>query len=170
MSKLPLLVHLFQITASGVRFCLLVQNSKLKGPRKPARKLGSRVRRPSSPSIQKAGSRPAEYPRRRCRESKFSTNRYSQGRKDTESQKPQFTATQLGAFFGISPEAVRRILKSNWRPSSEEQIDRAERWQRRRERIAAEVQSRSLFQKSSAALRPSRRRMISTQRYTENPN
>ncbi|KAG8531052.1 uncharacterized protein KY384_004409 [Bacidia gigantensis] len=41
----------------------------------------------------------------------------------------------LANQFKVSPEAVRRILKSNWRPSDEEDDDRKKRWENRGQRI-----------------------------------
>jgi hypothetical protein len=35
----------------------------------------------------------------------------------------------------MSPEAIRRILKSKWRPSETEVLKRRERWERRKGRI-----------------------------------
>ena len=40
-------------------------------------------------------------------------------------------------MFKVSPEAIRRILKSKWEPNEEEQERRAERWERRGEKIWA---------------------------------
>ena len=44
------------------------------------------------------------------------------------------TAT-LAAQFEVSPEAIRRILKSKWRPTEEEEDKRRARWERRGQRI-----------------------------------
>ncbi|KAI1637086.1 hypothetical protein F4809DRAFT_606119 [Biscogniauxia mediterranea] len=41
----------------------------------------------------------------------------------------------LASHFKISPEAVRRILKSKWRPDPEEEIERQDRWFSRGKRI-----------------------------------
>ena len=47
-----------------------------------------------------------------------------------------FTVPILAAQFKISPEAIRRILKSRWKPRNvEEEEDRLRRWDRRGERI-----------------------------------
>ena len=43
----------------------------------------------------------------------------------------QYTVPVLAAKFEISPEAVRRILKSKWRPNEEEEEDRTRRWYKR---------------------------------------
>ncbi|KAF1997885.1 hypothetical protein P154DRAFT_496168 [Amniculicola lignicola CBS 123094] len=47
----------------------------------------------------------------------------------------KFTTPVLAAHFKVSPEAIRRILKSKWRPSDEEVEDRLKRWDKRGERI-----------------------------------
>ncbi|KAF2708389.1 hypothetical protein K504DRAFT_468733 [Pleomassaria siparia CBS 279.74] len=47
----------------------------------------------------------------------------------------KFTTAILAQHFQVSPEAIRRILKSKWRPSDEEQDARKERWDKRGERI-----------------------------------
>ena len=39
-----------------------------------------------------------------------------------------YTTTVLAKRFEVSPEAIRRILKSKWKPSSEEEEERQERW------------------------------------------
>lgn len=46
-----------------------------------------------------------------------------------------FSTPVLSAQFRVSPEAIRRILKSKWRPSAEEEEDRRLRWDRRGEKI-----------------------------------
>ncbi|KAF2017142.1 hypothetical protein BU24DRAFT_420166 [Aaosphaeria arxii CBS 175.79] len=51
------------------------------------------------------------------------------------SQPERFTLGLLADHFKVSPEAVRRILKSKWRPSEEEQEERLARWDKRGERI-----------------------------------
>ncbi|QHS75711.1 mitochondrial ribosome assembly protein RRG9 [Saccharomyces paradoxus] len=48
---------------------------------------------------------------------------------------PELTASDLADRFKISPEAVRRILKSNWKRTDEENNNTHERWKRRGERI-----------------------------------
>ncbi|KAE8352654.1 hypothetical protein BDV28DRAFT_134690 [Aspergillus coremiiformis] len=46
-----------------------------------------------------------------------------------------FTTPILAEKFQVSPEAIRRILKSNWRPSADEMEDRRKRWEKRHDRI-----------------------------------
>ncbi|KAI1097699.1 hypothetical protein F4804DRAFT_326744 [Jackrogersella minutella] len=40
----------------------------------------------------------------------------------------EFPTHVLAQKFEVSPEVIRRILKSKWRPNSEEEIERQERW------------------------------------------
>ncbi|KAJ5554785.1 hypothetical protein N7461_003255 [Penicillium sp. DV-2018c] len=47
----------------------------------------------------------------------------------------KFTTPVLAEEFGVSPEAIRRILKSRWRPSEEEMEHRRKRWETRHDRI-----------------------------------
>ncbi|KAL4876101.1 hypothetical protein BJY04DRAFT_200644 [Aspergillus karnatakaensis] len=61
----------------------------------------------------------------------------------------QFTTAVLAKEFKISPEAIRRILKSKWRPSTTELEDRRQRWERREERIWSHM--------SELGLRPHRK-------------
>lgn len=42
-----------------------------------------------------------------------------------------YTTPVLAEQFKVSPEAIRRILKSKWRPNDEEEDDRRERWNKR---------------------------------------
>ncbi|KAF1832132.1 required for respiratory growth protein 9, mitochondrial [Decorospora gaudefroyi] len=50
-------------------------------------------------------------------------------------QPHKFTTPVLADHFKVSPEAIRRILKSKWRPSDQEFEDRMQRWDKRGERI-----------------------------------
>ncbi|KAI1825374.1 hypothetical protein F4861DRAFT_501818 [Xylaria intraflava] len=51
------------------------------------------------------------------------------GIKALHAQFPQhYTTPVLAELFGVSAEAIRRILRSNWRPSAEEEEDRQNRW------------------------------------------
>ncbi|KAL5051451.1 hypothetical protein BDW71DRAFT_171084 [Aspergillus fruticulosus] len=47
----------------------------------------------------------------------------------------RFTTAVLAEEFKVSPEAIRRILKSKWRPSGEELEVRRRRWEKRHDRI-----------------------------------
>lgn len=50
-----------------------------------------------------------------------------------------FTTPVLAEQFKVSVEAVRRILKSKWQPSAEEEEDRKKRWDKRGETIWTEL-------------------------------
>ena len=43
----------------------------------------------------------------------------------------KYTTPELAQHFKVSPEAIRRILKSKWRPSDDEEMDRRRRWDKR---------------------------------------
>ncbi|KXT06486.1 hypothetical protein AC578_5989 [Pseudocercospora eumusae] len=42
-----------------------------------------------------------------------------------------YTTAVLAANFEVSPESIRRILKSKWKPSEEQRAARMERWEKR---------------------------------------
>ncbi|MCJ1323091.1 Required for respiratory growth protein 9 mitochondrial [Xylographa vitiligo] len=46
-----------------------------------------------------------------------------------------YSTSVLAEQFKVSPEAIRRILKSKWRPNDEEDVSRRQRWQKRGEAI-----------------------------------
>lgn len=50
-----------------------------------------------------------------------------------------YSTERLSQYFQISPDAVRRILKSSWQPNEEEVVHRRERWERRGERKWSEL-------------------------------
>ena len=59
-----------------------------------------------------------------------------EGIRALHSQDPEkYTTPALASQFEISPEGVRRILKSKWRPSEEEEEARRQRWDKRGEKI-----------------------------------
>ncbi|KAK6955948.1 hypothetical protein Daesc_003595 [Daldinia eschscholtzii] len=47
----------------------------------------------------------------------------------------EYTTEVLSAKFMVSPEAIRRILRSKWTPNAEEELDRQERWFKRGKNI-----------------------------------
>ncbi|KAH8590232.1 hypothetical protein B0O99DRAFT_634980 [Bisporella sp. PMI_857] len=49
-----------------------------------------------------------------------------------------YTTAALAKNFEVSPEAIRRILKSKWSPNPEEETDRAKRWFERGKKIYTE--------------------------------
>lgn len=50
-----------------------------------------------------------------------------------------YTTPVLANHFKVSPEAIRRILKSKWRPSEEEAEERRDRWNKRGEKIWSQM-------------------------------
>jgi len=62
----------------------------------------------------------------------------------------QFTTAVLAQEFEMSPEAIRRILKSKWRPSEDEMESRRKRWENRHDRIWSRM--------AELGLRPSTKR------------
>jgi hypothetical protein len=42
-----------------------------------------------------------------------------------------YSTSKLSEIYEVSPEGIRRILKSKWRPSAEEEEDRTQRWHER---------------------------------------
>lgn len=68
----------------------------------------------------------------------------------------KFTTPVLAEQFKVSPEAIRRILKSKWQPTEEEAEDRRIRWRKRHDRIWSQM--------SELGIRPSRRR---TKKYSD---
>ena len=54
------------------------------------------------------------------------------GIRSLHAQNPERNTTAaLANYFKVSPEAIRRILKSKWRPNDDEEDKRRERWNRR---------------------------------------
>ena len=51
----------------------------------------------------------------------------------------RFTTPILADQFKVSPEAIRRILKSKWRPNDEEEERRRRRWEKRGENIWSQM-------------------------------
>lgn len=63
-----------------------------------------------------------------------------EGIRALNSQSPEkYTTPVLAEQFKISPEAIRRILKSKWRPSEEEQAKRRLRWDSRGKAIWSQM-------------------------------
>ena len=64
----------------------------------------------------------------------------------------QFTTPVLAERFKVSPEVIRRILKSKWRPTEEEAEERRKRWAKRYGQIES--------QKTELGLRPMTKRAV----------
>lgn len=59
----------------------------------------------------------------------------------------QFSVAALAESFKLSPEAVRRILKSKWVPNEEEAQRREERWKKRGRQVVEKYKERVLLEK-----------------------
>ncbi|KAI4163100.1 MAG: hypothetical protein LQ342_003227 [Letrouitia transgressa] len=67
------------------------------------------------------------------------------GIRELHAQNPElYTTPVLAQQFQISPEAVRRILKSRWKPSEEEQRRRRQRWENRGQNIWNELAAQGM--------------------------
>ena len=64
----------------------------------------------------------------------------------------RFTTSVLAEEFKVSPESIRRILKSKWKPSGQEVESRRKRWERRHERIWSHMAELGLRPMTKAAL------------------
>ena len=51
----------------------------------------------------------------------------------------EYTTPVLANHYEVSPEAIRRILKSKWRPNEEEEAKRRERWKKRGKNIWSQM-------------------------------
>ncbi|KAJ6260267.1 hypothetical protein Dda_4491 [Drechslerella dactyloides] len=51
--------------------------------------------------------------------------------KQLKAENPNMTVEEYAPIFKISPDSLRRILRSKWTPSAKEEEDRMERWRRR---------------------------------------
>ncbi|ORY56120.1 uncharacterized protein BCR38DRAFT_356062 [Pseudomassariella vexata] len=51
----------------------------------------------------------------------------------------QYTTQSLAAQFEVSPEAIRRILRTKWTPRTEEEMERQARWFSRGKNIWAQM-------------------------------
>ena len=59
----------------------------------------------------------------------------------------QFSTAALAKRFSVSPESIRRILKSRWQPSDAEKVDRELRWKKRGERLREMMMARDSSQR-----------------------
>ncbi|KAF2636504.1 hypothetical protein P280DRAFT_370256, partial [Massarina eburnea CBS 473.64] len=56
-----------------------------------------------------------------------------------KTQPDRFSTKVLADYFKVTPEAIRRILKSKWQPTDEEHEERLRRWDKRGEKIWANL-------------------------------
>lgn len=59
------------------------------------------------------------------------------GIRTLHAQHPDLDVPKLSELFKVSPDAIRRILKSRWTPTPEEAKRREERWRKRKDSIVA---------------------------------
>ncbi|KAF3914410.1 hypothetical protein ABW21_db0207023 [Orbilia brochopaga] len=55
--------------------------------------------------------------------------------KQLRAENPGMTVEEFAPIFKISPDALRRILRSKWTPTVEQEEDRMERWRRRGDKV-----------------------------------
>ncbi|KAF3177211.1 Required for respiratory growth protein 9 mitochondrial [Orbilia oligospora] len=67
--------------------------------------------------------------------------------KQLKQENPGMTVEEYAPIFKISPDALRRILKSKWMPTPEQEADRNERWKRRGKAVWQEWEEKGLVQK-----------------------
>ncbi|KAJ5703008.1 mitochondrion organization and biogenesis protein [Penicillium malachiteum] len=84
----------------------------------------------------------------------------------------KFTTAVLSKEFKVSPESIRRILKSKWKPSGDEMENRRKRWEKRHERIWSHMAELGLrpMTKSSQSLSDSRKLYQEDKRDQEGPD
>jgi hypothetical protein len=72
----------------------------------------------------------------------------------------RFTTAVLAEEFKISPESIRRILKSKWKPKAEEIESRRTRWEARHERIWGHMAELGLRPMTKSALSKSDSKLL----------
>ncbi|EGD87219.1 hypothetical protein H112_05756 [Trichophyton rubrum D6] len=81
----------------------------------------------------------------------------------------KFSTKNLAEEFKISPEAIRRILKSKWRATEAEEIDRRNRWEKRKIRIQEQMMELGLRHTDSTAKDdPSTEEVLSQRHHSSN--
>ncbi|EPS45065.1 hypothetical protein H072_980 [Dactylellina haptotyla CBS 200.50] len=66
--------------------------------------------------------------------------------KQLKAENPGMTVEEYAPIFKISPDALRRILRSKWQPTAAEEEDRAERWKRRGDSVWKEWAEKGLVE------------------------
>ncbi|DAA78759.1 TPA_exp: Required for respiratory growth protein 9, mitochondrial [Trichophyton benhamiae CBS 112371] len=81
----------------------------------------------------------------------------------------KFSTKNLAEEFKISPEAIRRILKSKWRATEAEEIDRRNRWEKRKIRIQEQMMELGLRHTDPTSKDdPSAEEVLSQRHYSSN--
>lgn len=62
------------------------------------------------------------------------------GIRSIKDSNPELSSGDIASYFKVSPEAIRRILRSKWRPSPTEQANLSARWERRGQRLKEQKQ------------------------------
>ncbi|KAJ9649440.1 Required for respiratory growth protein 9 mitochondrial [Coniosporium tulheliwenetii] len=147
-------------TGSQVQPTASTVNPEKSQPKKP-RTSASRQEKPVGPRVKLSGPRiitkPAPAPLPKPKKERWQIEKAALERKlDSQAWNPRkrlspdtldgirnlhmtdparFTTPVLAEQFKVSPDAIRRILKSKWRPNEDEHEDRMKRWNKRGERI-----------------------------------
>ncbi|ODQ79092.1 hypothetical protein BABINDRAFT_162157 [Babjeviella inositovora NRRL Y-12698] len=69
-----------------------------------------------------------------------------------KTQFPHSDNQKIGQLFKLSPESVRRILKSNWKPTGDEEIKLAARWEKRRSVLETKAIEKVIQQREAERL------------------
>lgn len=80
------------------------------------------------------------------------------GIRSIKASNPELSSGDIASYFKVSPEAIRRILRSKWRPSPKEQTNISERWERRGQRLKEKKQETEDKQASKKPLSPTKKR------------
>lgn len=83
-----------------------------------------------------------------------------------KSYDPLLNAGDFARMLKISPESVRRILKSNWEPKEEEMDKIAQRWQRRGSRVKEELRKERKEQRLKELEEREQEKALESKNYT----
>lgn len=114
------------------------EREKRKAERKKAKEADKWVPPPKEPWMEQKITLKEKFPEGWAPRKKLSPDALS-GIRALHAQFPtEFTTAKLAEKFEVSPEAIRRILKTKWTPSVEEEEDRQNRWFNRGKRVWAQ--------------------------------
>lgn len=114
------------------------EREKRKAEKAKAREANKWVPPPKEPWMEQKIALKEKFPEGWAPRKKLSPDALA-GIKALHAQFPtEFTTAKLAKKFEISPEAIRRILKTKWTPSVEEEEDRQNRWFNRGKRVWAQ--------------------------------
>jgi hypothetical protein len=128
-----------------------------KNKKKEAKKIGTRNAKSESFKPEKKVKRPHWQTQKEALEKKFEEGWHPRKKLPPDSldtirhlhaTKPDvWTTPVLADQFKVSPEAIRRILKSKWQPTEEERERREERWVERYKKIYSHMEELGLRRK-----------------------